>query len=320
MSKSPTIRRYTPLDAEAWNAFVATSGNGTFLHDRRFMDYHSDRFDDHSLIVEVEGRIAALLPANQQGNALQSHGGLTYGGLITGPAMSAELMVDTVPALRAALRAGGFQTLLYKAIPHIFHDYPAEQDIYALVQAGAQLTRCDLSSAIAIGRSPKFSKSKRQGARRASKAGLEVTQSDDFAGFWDILTARLDDAHGAAPTHTLDEITRLRGHFPDNIRLYAACAEGQIHGGVVVFDCGPAVHVQYMASTENGRRDAALDLIVAHLLEEVYSGRRWFNFGISTTDGGRTLNTGLSRQKEMFGARSILFNQYEWDLTRSPQP
>ncbi|MEI4260657.1 GNAT family N-acetyltransferase [Roseovarius sp. D0-M9] len=314
MSKSLTIRRYGPEDAGAWNAFVAASGNGTFLHDRRFMDYHADRFEDHSLIVEADGSMVALLPANRSGTTLQSHGGLTYGGFVTGPGMSAAMMVEIMEILRAALRAEGFAKLHYKAIPHIFHQYPAEEDVYALIQAGARLVRCDLSSAIAIGTAPKFSKSKRQGVTRARKAGLEVAQSDDFAGFWAVLTERLGAAHDAAPTHSLDEITRLAAHFPQGIRLFTACGDDRIHGGLVIFDCGAAVHVQYMAATEEGRRDGALDLIISHLLETIFTDRKWFNFGISTTDGGRTLNTGLTRQKEMFGARSVLFNQYEWDL------
>ncbi|MFX0540466.1 GNAT family N-acetyltransferase [Roseovarius sp. S4756] len=313
MSTSPTIRRYTPQDAEAWNAFVASSGNGTFLLDRGFMEYHADRFEDYSLIVEQGDKIIALLPANRAGKTLQSHGGLTYGGFVTGPSMSAELMVEIVGLLGDTLRAAGFDRLHYKAIPHIFHNYPAEQDVYALIQAGARLVRCDLSSAIAIGRAPKMSKSKRQGITRARKAGLSAQPSADFAGFWNILTDRLDTAHGAAPTHDLAEIQQLHARFPDVLRLYIAEADSTAQGGIVVFDCGRTIHVQYMASTEDGRRNGALDLIVAHLLEE-YSDRDWLNFGISTTDGGRVLNAGLSRQKEMFGARSVLFNQYEWVL------
>lgn len=252
MSKPLTIRRYTAADAEAWNAFVSTSGNGTFLHDRRFMEYHADRFEDHSLIVEADGRIIALLPANRAGTVLQSHAGLTYGGLVTGPAMSAERMIETVAALRETLRASGFDRLLYKAIPHIFHRYPAEADVYALVRAGARLARCDLSSAIAIGRSPAFSKSKRQGVNRARKAGMEVTRSDDFSAFWQILTEPLGNAHAAAPTHSLSEIELLRGHFPDNIHLYTASAEGLPRAGLLIFDCGQVVHVQYMAATDEG--------------------------------------------------------------------
>lgn len=315
MNNDLAIRRFQAQDTEAWDAFVGASGNGTFLHERRFMDYHSDRFDDYSMIVEMGGRIVALLPANRSDATLQSHGGLTYAGLLFGASMSAELMIKVVSAMIEALRADGLKHLHYKAIPHIFHQYPAEQDIYALVQHGARMVRCDLSSAIAIGRSPKFSKSKRQGVNRARKAGLQVEESRDFGAFWSILTARLSEAHGAAPTHSLDEIERLHSHFPQQIRLFAAMAAGSsLEGGVVVFDYGPVVHVQYMATTEDGRRDAALDLIVSHLLETVYSEKLWFNFGISTTDGGRTLNTGLARQKEMFGARSVLFYQYELEI------
>ncbi len=315
MSTNLTIRRYCGQDAPSWNAFVAGSGNGTFLHDRHFMEYHADRFEDHSLIVEQGGRTVALLAANRAGGMLQSHGGLTYGGFVQGASMSAAMMVDIVGTLGETLRAEGFERLHYKAIPHIFHRYPAEQDMYALIQAGARLTRCDLSSAISIGRAPAFSKSKRQGVTRARKAGLSVHESTDFAGFWEMLTARLSDAHGAAPTHSLAEIDLLQSRFPDNIRLYVASMDGQAQGGMVVFDCGQTIQVQYMASTEEGRQNAALDLVVWHLLDAVYADRTWFNFGISTTDGGRTLNTGLARQKEMFGARSIVFNQYEWDLT-----
>lgn len=315
MSDDISIERYTSADAELWNGFVATSKNGTFLHDRGFMEYHSDRFDDHSLIIRCKGQIIALLPADRLEDVLRSHGGLTYGGIVTGPGMSAAMMLDLVAALRHALRDAGITRLDYKAIPHLFHAYPAEEDIYALLAAGARLVRTDLSSAVAIGRAPKMSKSKRQGAARARKAGLSPCESDDFAGFWHLLNTRLAEAHDAAPTHSLDEINLLRSRFQNRIRLFTAETKNVPHGGIVVFDCGRAVHVQYMATTDEGRRDGALDLIVAHLLDCVYADRAWLNFGISTTDCGRVLNTGLARQKEMFGARSIVFQHYEWDVT-----
>ena len=107
MSDSPTIRQYAPADADTWNAFVATSINGTFLHDRRFMEYHADRFDDHSLVVERRGKIIALLPANRAGVTLQSHGGLTYGGVIVGPSMSAAEVVEVVREMRGTLPRAG---------------------------------------------------------------------------------------------------------------------------------------------------------------------------------------------------------------------
>ena len=43
------IKRYTPEQADEWNQFVAASKNGTFLFDRRYMDYHADRFEGTDL-------------------------------------------------------------------------------------------------------------------------------------------------------------------------------------------------------------------------------------------------------------------------------
>ena len=53
------IRRYTEADKAAWDAFVAQSKNGTFLFFRDYMDYHRDRFDDHSLMFYLDGRLYA---------------------------------------------------------------------------------------------------------------------------------------------------------------------------------------------------------------------------------------------------------------------
>lgn len=314
MSPLLYIKRYMPQDAPAWNAFLQASANGTFLHDRRFVEYHADRFEDHSLIARAGDKIVAVLPANRVGETLHSHGGLTYGGFVVGPTMSAALMIEIVAHLREVLPSMGFKTLAYKAIPHIFHRYPAEQDVYALVQAGGQLVRCDLSSVIAIGDAPSMSQSKRRGVKRAHKAGLEIKETSDFAPFWSVLETRLVQAHETSPTHSLSEIEHLKAHFPENIRLFTAQCGDDVQAGVLMFDCGPAVHVQYMATTEEGRDNGALDLIIVHLIQDVFSLRRWFDFGVSTTQGGRCLNVGLAHQKERFGARSVMFNHYEWTL------
>ena len=57
----------------------------------------------------------------------------------------------------------------------------------------------------------------------------------------------------------------------------------------------------------------ALDLL--DVLLESYAGRvRYFDFGASTEDGGRTLNAGLVEYKEGFGARTVVHDMYEWEL------
>ena len=107
----------TPYNKEReaeWNEFVAHSKNGTFMLDRRYMDYHSDRFEDYSLMFYLRGRLYALLPANKKEDKLQSHMGLTYGGLVMDAKTTAALTVSLFNELNDYLRQHGFSKVLYK--------------------------------------------------------------------------------------------------------------------------------------------------------------------------------------------------------------
>lgn len=62
-SMSVTVRRFRERNAEAWDGLVDGSWNGTFLHKRRFLSYHGERFRDVSLLVEdTRGRLMGVFP------------------------------------------------------------------------------------------------------------------------------------------------------------------------------------------------------------------------------------------------------------------
>ena len=308
------IKRYNATDADLWNAFVDRSKNGTFLFSRGFMDYHADRFHDHSLMVYANDSLCALLPANQSGQTLISHAGLSYGGFVTDDKMSAARMLDIFQSLVGWMRAQDFAALRYKAVPAIYHRQPAEEDIYALFRMGAELVRVDVAATVPVHRRLTFSKGKKDGLRKARKAGLVVRKSNDWSACWELITDVLAKRHDTAPVHSLDEIQLLAGRFPDSICLYGAFDADRMVSALVVFDCGQTAHVQYIASSDAGRANGGVDAIVNHLLEADFSRHDWFDFGISTTDAGRDLNAGLAAQKEMFGARSTTCLTYELAL------
>ncbi|RUS65233.1 GNAT family N-acetyltransferase [Pseudorhodobacter sp. E13] len=311
---SLSIRRYDRSCSDIWNAFVRDSKNGTFLFNRGFADYHADRFEDHSLIVSSGEKIVALLPANADGDTIISHGGLTYGGFITDSRMGTALMLDVVSAATEYMQSAGFTRLVYKPIPHFYHSSPAEEDLYALYRAGARQIRMDAASAIRMRDRPGFSKSKRQGAKAARAAGIEVRESRDWRACWQLLESVLSSRHGVSPTHSLVEMEKLAATFPENIRLFGAFSGADMLSALVMFDCGPTVHVQYIATSPAGRDAGGVDIIVDHLLTDTFRDCIWFDFGISTLDQGRVLNEGLCRQKEMFGARSVIYQQLELKL------
>ena len=82
------IRRYTHHDQEAWDTLVRNARNATFLFFRQYMDYHSERFTDHSLLFyDSKDNLVAALPANEriygdEGFASLSSGRQTKHGIV----------------------------------------------------------------------------------------------------------------------------------------------------------------------------------------------------------------------------------------------
>jgi hypothetical protein len=308
-----TLRPYTEADAGDWDAFVERSRNGNLLHRRGYMDYHADRFVDRSLMVERNGEVVAVFPANIRENLVISHGGLTYAGLITTQALRAESTLAVFEQIGSHYRTLGVERVIYKAVPHVFHATPAEEDLYALHRLGAQLKRRDLSSVIALQEAFHFTQGRRHSIDKARKAGIQWQLGTDPAAFHALLSEALSK-HDAVPTHSLPELCLLQSRFPQQIVLHEARREDALLAGVLVYDFGKVVHTQYMAASEEGRRLDALSFLLAELIGGVYADRTYFSFGISTEQEGRVLNSGLIAQKEYFGARAVVHDFYEWPL------
>lgn len=299
--------------SQIWDAVVRSSKNGNFLHLRDYISYHAHRFDEHSLIVLKNGKPIAVFPCNRTDDHVVSHGGLTYGGLIYGTELGAAEVLEVMEEVASLYRSNGFRRILYKAIPHIFHRYPADEDLYALHRLGAHLVRRDLSSAVQLNNRPKLSDSRKNTIRKGLKNGVVIRETDGLFEFHPLVTSALA-LHGAKPIHTLAELELLKGRFPSQIRLFGAYVSGTMIAGALIYDFGPVVHTQYLASSPEGRSIGALDFLLAHFLDDIFATRQFFSFGISTEDQGRYLNEGLLFQKESFGGRAVIHDFYELEL------
>lgn len=309
------IRRYAPEEAAAWNRFVAESKQGTFLFNRNYMDYHADRFKDHSLTFWHKGRICALLPANSCGTTLYSHQGLTYGGLLTGPKSTTVQVCDMFKSLNAYLKQEQFTQVVYKTMPWIYHRWPAEEDLYALTQiCHARLIARHISSTLILQHRLKFTESRKSGIRKAKREGITVGESDDLTDFWNILEQNLEHKYGTRSVHTLSELQLLKSRFPQNIRLYMACKEGRPLGGTLIYETPQVIHTQYISASPEGKAKGVLDLLFDHLINQVYKEMPYFDFGKSSEGNGERLNAPLIFQKEGFGGRGVCYDWYEWKL------
>lgn len=310
----PSVIRYTDDWKPRWDEFVDRSRNGTFLFRRDYMEYHRDRFADHSLVIHDEGRLLALLPASRSERQVVSHGGLTYGGFVIDEAVTCAKMLEIVDAVCAVLGQQGVSELIVKTVPHIYHRQPSAEFDYAAFRRGAVLYRRDVTTAVVPGQRARWQQRRLRSLKKAEAAGVTCRISDDLTAYWRLLAANLATVHQLRPVHTVDEMHLLQQRFPENIRLYSAWLGGEMVAGVIVYETAQVAHAQYSASSDAGRACGALDLLFHHLLNEVFAAKPFFNFGVSTEDEGRWLNEGLVGFKEGFGGRTITHDFYRFTL------
>ena len=118
------IKRYSPEQQEAWDRYVASSKNATFLFYRRYMDYHAERFHDHSLMFFVGNRLHSILPAHEEGTTFCSHLGLTYGGLLMNQEVTTSGVLTLFTELNDYLRKQGFTQVVTAPYPGYSTAYP----------------------------------------------------------------------------------------------------------------------------------------------------------------------------------------------------
>ena len=319
------VIQYTNQQAEEWDAFVQRSKNGTFLLERRFMDYHSLRFKDCSLMLYEDNELVGLFPANwdEEAQIVFSHQGLTYGGLIYTSEASEHSVMEMMQALLVwymdYLQA---RQLIYKPIPYIYSDCASEEDLYALFRAGAHLKSRSVSSVVTMANPLKMRKLRQRGAQKAIDAGLYIERMTDedwstLKVYMEILTEVLWKYHRVKPVHTFEEMQLLMTRFPQHIKLFLVRQETEILAGCIVFITKHVAHVQYIAANDAGRQYGALDLLFRHLINERFKQIQYIDFGISTENGGLYLNEGLIFQKEGFGGRAVCYDTYEVELDPS---
>lgn len=309
-----SVELYSPAHRAEWDDFVARSRNGTFLLQRGYMDYHSDRFRDCSWMAYQNGRLRALLPANiDDAGVLHSHQGLTYGGWITPVGhLDGEDLLEIFGQAIEVWHKEGIKELDYKRIPYIYSKTPADEDLYALFRLGAVRTGCGLSSAIDLRVGVTFNQMQRRHLRKSQALPLTISEETNVAPFMGLLTDCLQERHGVNPVHTCGEMQMLRDRFPQNIRVFVLKLDGEAapQAGVCMYDTGTVAHAQYIATTPQARELNLLTPLFHHLISEVFADRRYFDFGISTEDNGNYLNTGLLRQKFSYGGTGVTYDRY----------
>jgi hypothetical protein len=305
------VTPYAPPYKKIWDDFIRGSKNGFFMFFRDYMEYHSNRFKDASLLFFKNEKLTAVLPANRNSDVLWSHEGLTCGGVITDTSMKVALMLKVFDALKTHLSKSGYNKLVYKCVPYIYQRYPSDEDLYALFINNANLSIRNISSVIGAREKIKFNSGRRWRIKQAKKEGIVFKESIDFDSFMPLVENTLKKKYGVSPTHTAVEIKHLASRYPDNIHLFTVEQKSEVLSGVVIYESDTVAHAQYIASSDKGKKLSAPDLALDHLINDIYRDKPYFDFGNSNEQGGRYLNSGLIALKEELGGRGVAYDTYE---------
>lgn len=293
---------------------MESSKNGTFLFKRDYMDYHSDRFEDYSLMIYKKGKLYCLLPSNRKKETVYSHQGLTYGGLIMNEKCTAEGVLEVFDCMTDSMRNEGITKFIYKPVPYIYNALPSQEDLYALFRHNAVLIARNISCTIDRHNLIPFNRLRCRKIKQAERNGIKIEKSEDYREFWEILKTNLKSKYNAIPVHSLQEIVKLAELFKDNIKLWSAYKSNKMVGGILCYYSKKVVHAQYISASHEGKKYGSIDLIISYLLGES-ENQVYVDLGTSNEDGGRFLNAGLISQKEGFGGRGVCYDCYEIDLT-----
>lgn len=299
MSIEFSVRRYFSTDAQLWNGFVANANNGTFLLNRSFMDYHSSRFKDFSLMVFNKKQLVALLPAHQLNNTVYSHQGLSYGGVVVSPQVRFEIHVEVFRVLLHHLHQQHIELLHLKPIPEIYQRYVDHSEQLIFQWLNATKVRTDIYSYIPKGKYEQPNRNRKRAITTAQTNGIKVKESADLSLFWEtILVPNLKKRFEVEPVHSLEEIKLLKKSFSKNILFYGSYHLGTLKAGAVVFVMEKVLHVQYSSGDED-RSSGALDILFDHIIR-TYNSSHTVSFGTSSENQGQYINKGLLNWKESF--------------------
>lgn len=267
-------------------------------------------------MIFYEGdRILALLPAalrnSEKSRILSSHCGASYGGFVHNENLSVRSAFGLVESLLDFVRAEGFDEVEMTFPPIIYLSRPSQYLDFALYKNGFTYKKREVSSVIPLDFQvdeivQKFKPEARTAYRKSVKLGVRVEESEDLASFYPILQKNLSMRHHVTPTHTLEELERLKKLFPDRIRYFGAFLDERMIAGVTNFLCNDRVVLAfYISHDDHYQKYRPVNHLFYNIIRWSIENRYQFlDYGIFTVN--EDPNWGLGKFKESFGARGIL--------------
>jgi hypothetical protein len=312
------VHTLTDREHKDWERFIEQANNGTIFHTLRFLSYHpAHRFQDVHLMIKEKDNILAVFPAVQDDTTIISHRGASYGGFVLKNGLGIHKVYLIVEHTVAYFKTHGYKKIVLTQPPLIYWSNPHQYIDFALMKNGFSYRKREITAVISLNKADPlatFHADARRSTKKALREGVRVVINEDFATFYNILKHNLGMRHNVSPTHTLDELQKLKKLFPDKIILFGAFHKHTMLGGMVLFATNPHVALAFYISHDNKfQAYRPVNLLFYEVMQ--WARNRGFKFlDLGTFTLNMEPNWGLGRFKENFNAQGFLRDTYELNL------
>ena len=315
------IIEYTEEWKDKWDEFVLSSNNGTIFHMQRFFEYHpKDKFTFNHLLFIDKGNITGVLPGSRIGNLYESPIGSSYGSIVTKDVKFAYAM-EMISTLKEYGKKKGIKEFLLTSAPRVYELHPNENLDFAMLWSGFKYDLHYISSAIKLFPGEdiiaRFQQTVRRNIRKAiNDPDIQVVMNDDYKSFYPILIEN-KARHDVKPTHTLDDLLKLKKLFPDNILLFMVYYKGKPIAGSNVFVCNNRVILCFynMLLYDYEHLKPVHRLMYEVVKWSTENGYKYLDIGVSQdtkAENPMTPSMGLIDFKEKFDAKTVMRNTLKY--------
>jgi predicted N-acyltransferase len=322
-----TIKHYNRSKFDEWDHFVRQSNNGTIFHLQKFLDYHPvNQFDFHHLMFYDGNKLIAVLPAavRNDGKLLASPIGASYGGLVLGN-IKYQKNEEIIDVLLEYSARQGFQKIHLTPAPVVYHKQPIQDIDYALTFKGFDNNLHYISHVVKHCKGDhvaEFRATARKYIHRYQRnPDLNVKLANTTREFEEMYPILLENKarHNARPTHTLDELIRIRELFPNEINLFAVRLKDKLIAASLNFRCNSQVLLCFYNMMLYEFEKLRPTYAVMHEVIQWSNahGFQFFDIGVSqntTSENPMTPSYLLIDFKEQFNAKGILRSTFRKNL------
>ena len=311
------VIEYSEKYKDLWDEFVEHSNNGTMFHLQRFFDYHPpERFNWHHLMFFDKGKLVAVLPGTLENGLFESPIGASYGSLVTKD-IKFKVAMELVSALLEYGKKNGIKEFLLTAAPMIYEDFPNQSLEFAMLWQGFNYQLHYISSAIKLDPTrdiiSRFQATVRRNIRKTFKnPDIRVEVNDRYDEFYPILLKN-KARHGVKPTHSLEELYRLKELLPEKLKLFMVYLKDKPIGGSLMFYPNKNVALCFynMLLYEYAQYKPIQRVMYEVVKDATENGYRYVDIGVSQdtkAENPMTPSMSLIDFKEKFDAKTIMRN------------